>query len=129
MSVPRPTRTPFWSAARSGGVTRSVEIESLAGQALVLRTDLPRPWRVEGARAPAFTAVDAGDVRVDLRRGERIRLTTATDLTLAVDIAPPPLAPSPSVTPVGCGVTRGARDPWALLSLVLLAIGRARRQV
>lgn len=110
------------SAVRRSGVTRAVEIESLAGEPCRVRTDLPRPWRLEAERA--LTAVAAGDgtVAIDLRRGERVRLTAAEgDDAGAADAGVEVVAGG------GChaGRTAGRGGWWAAL-LIGLA-GRRRR--
>jgi len=109
-------------ATRRGGVTEEVVVESLAGEPLTLRTDLPRPWRVEGARAYDLRAVGATDVRIDLRRGERVRLRAATEPVDATPIAPAAEAPG------GCNARPYGTPRWPLALLAACCALRPRRR-
>lgn len=123
-------------AVRAGGVTRSVVIESLAGEPCRVRSDLPRPWRLDGARP--FTAVTNADgtVSLDLRRGERVRITTEVTPpdagAVAVDagtVDAEAVEEGPAVATAGGGCAaapRAAGGGW-LLALGLL-LGRRRRR-
>lgn len=114
------------SAVRRGGVTRAVVIESLAGEACRVRCDLPRPWRLEAGRALTATASPDGTVTLDLRRGERVRITS--DVPVAVDAG---VVDGGVVAAGGCraGPTAGRGAGWGALLLLLGLARRGRRSV
>jgi len=65
------------SAARRGGRTAWIEIESLAGEPCFVMPNLPGPVRIEGTREHLTQETAPGVHRIDLRIGEKVRITPA----------------------------------------------------
>lgn len=62
------------SARRKNGNTSWIGIESLAGEPCLIQPNLPGDFRIEGGRGHTVETVAPGVFRIDLRKGESIRI-------------------------------------------------------
>ncbi|MEI9806611.1 MAG: glycoside hydrolase family 95-like protein [Bacteroidota bacterium] len=81
------------SAIRKNGKTVRIEIESKAGEELVLLTDLPWPWKISAVRKPAITKRQDGAYTISLRAGEKVVLSSPN---AKVEELPAPVAGKPA---------------------------------
>jgi hypothetical protein len=78
------------SAIRKGSKTTMVRVQSLAGVACRVKTDLARPVTAVSSSGRALTVTDSsGTLRIDLRKGESVELFPGNGSTAAT-IAPVP---------------------------------------
>ena len=77
------------SAERKDGITRAVQIESLAGEPCRVRPNLTGPVKAAGSRAFTVQELPDGVVAVDLRKGETVLLYSGEKVP---ELKPAPVA-------------------------------------